>query len=260
MFCAKCGAQNDEHSLFCCQCGAQLTEPVPVEPETPVVPVEAEIPAEAPETVSEMPTRRVRRKRSKKGLWIGLGATGGVLAIIAMAMSIVMVLTLVFGIVIAANFSTPEATVNRFMKAGLKPNSSKMYNCFHDKLLDDRYESKSDLKEQCEKRDEYIQDVYDMLDNRYNKWSVEYEIDYIEDMPEQNLKYIQKRYKDQYNLNVKQAKFAKIIVYFEADGNIYERSTALVLIKISGKWYVEPTSDPVSIIITSIPRLTEKNN
>ena len=260
MFCAKCGAQNDEHSLFCCQCGAQLTQPVPVEPEAPVVPVEAEIPAEVPETVSEMPTRRVRRKRSKKGLWIGLGATGGVLAIIAMAMSIVMVLTLVFGIVIAANFSTPKSTVNKYMKAALKPNSSRMYNCFHDKVLDEMFESKSDLKERCEKRDEYIKDTYDAHDDRYKKWSVEYEINEIEDMSEQSLKSIQKRYKDEFNLKVKKAKIARITMYFEADGKTYESSLPLVVIKIGGKWYIEPTFDPASIIIRPSLRLEEKNN
>ena len=241
MFCAKCGAQNDEQSLFCCQCGAQLTEPVPVEPEPPVVPVEAEIPAEVPETVSEMPTRRIRRKRSKKGLWIGLGAgVAGVGILTAIAAAIVS-FVVVLAIVIAVAFSSsPKSVVKGYMKAILNADMSKFIDLIPDEVLAQHFPNESEQKEWVETYNETIQDCYNCLDYEYDDdWEITYKIGDIEDVPTELLHIIQEYYEARYDCKVQKVKTVELELTLHVNGRKDSNNITMYVIKVGGKWYLD---------------------
>lgn len=81
--CAQCGAENLDFARFCESCGCELPEQVPapdlqdsaselLNAETPV-----EVPASEEDPTVEAP------KKSRKGLWIGLGCLAGVLVVAA---------------------------------------------------------------------------------------------------------------------------------------------------------------------------------
>lgn len=187
MFCSKCGANNEDQSLFCSVCGEQLTAPVEEE-----IPVEAAAEAEnetveIQEAAPVLPQRR--KKKSKKGLWIGAGAAGGVIAITAVVMSIVLVFTLFSGILIACCFNTPKSVANGYLKAALKPNTKKMLSYVVDEMVDDFLDDTSISPRELYKRDnEAINEVYDDLDETYRHWKISYDILYIEDCPKDVLK------------------------------------------------------------------------
>lgn len=246
MFCAKCGAQNDEHSLFCYQCGAQLTRPAPVEPETPVVPVEAEIPAEAPETVSQMPTRRVRRKRSKKGLWIGLGAGAAGVGILAMVAAAIVSFVVVLAIVIAiALSSSPKSVVKDYMRATLKADMSTFIDLFPDEVLDKDLPNKSDRREWIETYSETVQDYYDYLDYKYDDdWEITYKIGDVEDVSTGSLRDIQEFYEDRYDCRVKKAKTVELELTLHCNGRKSSRNMVMTVIKVGSKWYLDPNQSP----------------
>ena len=241
MFCAKCGAQNDEHSLFCCQCGAQLTQPVPVEPEPHVVPVEAEIPAEVPEAVYEMPVRRVRRKRSKKGLWIGLGAgVAGVGILTAIAAAIVS-FVVVLAIVIAVAFSSsPKSVVKGYMKALLNADMSKYTDLLPDEVLDEHWPNESEQKEWVEIYNETIQDCYNYLDYKYDDdWEITYKIGDIEDVSTDLLRDIQEYYAERYDCKVQKVKTVELEVTLHFDGRKATKNIEMIVIKVGGNWYLD---------------------
>ena len=246
MFCAKCGAQNDEHSLFCCQCGAQLTEPIPVEPEPPVVSVEAEIPAEVPETVSEMPTRRVRRKRSKKGLWIGLGAGVAGVGILATVAAAIVSFVVVLAIVIAVAFSSsPKSVVKGYMKATLNADMSKYIDLIPDEVMDKDMPNKSEQKEWVETYNETIQDYYNYLDYMYDDdWEITYKIGDIEDVPTELLQRIQEYYEERYDCKVKKAKTVELVSTLHVNGRKVGRNMTIIVIKVGGNWYLDFVHSP----------------
>ena len=252
MFCAKCGAQNDEQSLFCCQCGAQLTEPVPVEPEPPVVPVEAEIPAEVPETVSEMPTRRIRRKRSKKGLWIGLGAgvagVGILTAIAAAIVSFVVVLAIAIAIIFS---NSPRTVAKDYMKATLKPDMESFLDLSPDAVLDDAMPNISYRKQWAKFHNDEMQAYYDYLDNKYgDDWEITYKIVDVEDVSTDTLRNIQERYEERFDCQVKKAKEIELELTFRCNEKEASTDITVTVIKVGSKWYLETYSSrsPSSLI------------
>ena len=246
MFCAKCGAQNDEQSLFCCQCGAQLTEPVPVEPEPPVVPVEAEIPAEVPETVSEMPTRRVRRKRSRKGLWIGLGAGVAGVGVLATIATAIISFVVVLAIVIAVAFSSsPKSVAKGYMKAILNADMSKFIDLIPDEVLAQHFPNESEQKEWVGIYNEAIQDSYISLDYRYDDdWEITYKIGDIEDVSTDLLRDIQEYYAERYDCKVQKVKTVELEVTLHFDGRKATKNIEMIVIKVGGNWYLDHNHSP----------------
>ena len=246
MFCAKCGAQNDEQSLFCCQCGAQLTEPVPVEPEPPVVPVEAEIPAEVPEPVSEMPTRRVRHKRSKKGLWIGLGAGVAGVGILAAIAAAIVSFVVVLAIVIAVAFSSsPKSVVKGYMKATLNADMSKYIDLLPDEVLDQHFPNESAQKEWVEIYNETIQDSYISLNYKYDDdWEITYKIGDIEDVSTDLLRDIQEYYEERYDCKVQKVKTVELELTLHFDGRKATKNIEMTVIKVGSNWYLDFTHSP----------------
>lgn len=247
MICPNCGKENEENARFCLECGQQLNAPVaedmPVETAEEVVAETVEIEEAAP----ILPKRR-HKKKKKTGLWIGLGSAAAVVSVTAVVLAIVMTLTLVLGIAIVAGTNSPKSVVKNYVNSALKPNSQKMYKHYHDAILDGAFDSNSALREYLKDRDLGVENIYEMLDKNYRKWTVEYKITKIEDASDYLLDSIQARYQTNWDLKVKKAKLVDIHYYFEADGTTKEYSTRLCLVKIGGKWYVEPSSDPINAL------------
>ena len=241
MFCSKCGAQNEEHSLFCCQCGEQLNSPAPEEPEISVSPIETEIPAEVSEAVSEMPTRRVRRKRSKKGLWIGLGAGVAGVGILATVAAAIVSFVVVLAIVIAVAFSSsPKSVVKGYMKATLNADMSKYIDLIPDEVMDKDMPNKSEQKEWVETYNETIQDYYNYLDYMYDDdWEITYKIGDIEDVSTDLLCDIQEYYAERYDCKVQKVKTVELEVTLHFDGRKATKNIEMIVIKVGGNWYLD---------------------
>ncbi|MBO5460579.1 MAG: zinc ribbon domain-containing protein [Ruminococcus sp.] len=212
MFCRKCGAQISGAEKFCPQCGAQV------------------IPAQQPNNGSgfqagpaSQPVKAAAGKN--KVPYLAIGA----LVIIAVIV-IVLVKTLFF----SNNYEKP---IKNFMKAVEEQDTDLLLSVFPDEIYEYMEEETGMDEEEVEEYMEYS--VESMADYYLGDIKIKYEIDDVRDLSKGEIQDIEDEFYD--IMDIKDGKSVEIETKVYVDGEkVEDEDITLEVIKVGGKWYLNP--------------------
>ena len=206
MYCGKCGTYNPDDSKFCCSCGENLS------PEN-----------SAPEGQADVLTSQAQSQKHK------------LVGIAAVAVAAVVVISIIISLFAGGGF---KSVAKKYAKTMQNLDIEEMVLMSHKKALEEDSvltvkEIKKSIKEEL--KDEDTKDIIKGLKKAHFK------IKYTEaeDVDTDDLKYIRRRYKENYGLNVSAAKEATYEISAKYDGESMEDETTAVFVKINGKWYID---------------------
>lgn len=204
MFCGNCGTPNNDSSVFCANCGARLQEsPAPVAPEAPYA----------------APAAPAPKKRSKAGLFIGLGAAA--------------VATLAIVLVALFCFRSPKATVNKFFKSWDNCNAEALMKLFPQEVLDEAIGDKDDQQDYIDAWNDYLEA------EKEDGYSFEFKILDVEDVSASVEESYVDYYERYYDLTVKDVKVVTVKINEEYDGETDSYTIDVYVIKVGTKWYMD---------------------
>ena len=221
MFCSKCGTQNEAQAVFCSSCGTHLSQGDPVETE---ISVESEM--------EEMTIQKpVRRKRSKKGMWIGIGVGAG-----AVCAAAVVCIALV--LLVGAFFNTPRSVVRGYMRSVQHTNTSQFMKLIPKKVQRGQYLEFYTDKNAVKTSDNRSDVIKENLDDEFFIWHMFYYIESIEDVPASSYVQLQEEYEQLYRCKITGAKRVKVTVILFHDFETTTKTYNLSLVRIGTKWYL----------------------
>ena len=221
MFCAKCGTQNEDQAVFCSSCGTHLSQSDPVETE---IPVES--------TMEEMNIQKpIRRKPSKKGMWIGIGAGAGAVCVIA-------VVCVALVLLVGSFFNTPRSVVRSYMRSVQHTNTSQFMKLIPKKVLRRQYLELYTDKNAVKTSDNRSDAIKENMDDEFFIWHLFYYIERIEDVPANNYLQLQEEYEQLYRCKINGAKRVKVTVILFHDFEPTTKTYNLSLVRIGSKWYL----------------------
>ena len=206
MYCGKCGTYNPDDSKFCCSCGENLS------PEN-----------SAPEGQADVLTSQAQSQKHK------------LVGIAAVAVAAVVVISIIISLFAGSGF---KSVAKKFGKAQQDLDFQTAVFLAHKKAIEEESgltvkEVKKSIKE--EMKDEYSKDIIKEIKKTH------YKVKYTDavDADTDDLKYIRRRYKENYGLNVSAAKYANYSITARYDGESVEDENSALFVKINGKWYVD---------------------
>lgn len=214
MFCGKCGTENVEGTPFCAGCGADLG---------------------GGKSKSKLKVGKFNLDLKNRKTLIALGA--GVLAL-------VVVLVLLFG------GNSPKKVADKFMNAYVDADAKGMMKVVHDDIIDQIMEDedmdKDDWNDQLDELSEGLEAMYEQMEDYYDgKLKLTYEVKSEKDMKGDDLDDLKDEYEDEYDLKVKDAKLVKVKLTVKCGDYKESETMELVVVKIGGKWYIDPNSMPM---------------
>ena len=220
MFCKNCGAKIDDDALFCDSCGARQQE-------APAQPVYDAAPAPA-------------KKKPPVGLFIGIGA--GALAVI-----VAVILIIALAGKGGGGTSSPEKLAKNVLgfytdlytdgSAEASDYLSYFPDSYVKKFASDNGLSTSELKKKVQKKIDqagmllqaFMPDDYRVTGSK---------IESVEDIDREDIEEMVEKY----GLAITDAKKVKMTISYTAEGENDENDMRLIVIKVGGKWYIEPGS------------------
>lgn len=209
MFCRKCGEQISGAEKFCPKCGAQVVMTQQPNPGNPGGPGKAQ-------------------GTGKKNV--------PYLAIGAIAIVLIVVIVLVKSLFFSNNYEKP---IENVMKAIEKQDIDLLMSVFPDEIYEYlEEETGMDADEVIE----YMEDSMESMADMYlGDIQIKYEIDDATELSKKEIKEIEEELYD--IIDVKEGKAVDVEMKMYVDGEKVEDSeTTMNVIKVGGKWYLDPTS------------------
>lgn len=208
MFCRKCGEQISGNEKFCPKCGAPV--------------VSAQQPGMQG---AGRPGGTAAAKKKPPYLAIGLIAVVAIVVIVAVKM-----------LFFSNNYEKP---VKNLMKSIEKQDTKLLMSTIPDDVFDVLEEELDmDKDEIVDQLDGMISELADEYDG---KIKVEYEIEDVHKLKKSEIKEIEDELYD--SVEIKEGKRLEISTVFYVDGEVEEEEDMyLNVIKVGGKWYIDPSS------------------
>lgn len=215
MFCGKCGSECDEDTVFCPNCGEKVGQ----ELDAPVNAVESSI--------------------DQQGKMIG--------NILRIAIAVVVVVVVVIGVKTIFFSKGYVKVVKKYYKAVENADGKELMSLFPDEyneyLMD--VSDYDDEEEMIEDKDEALEDSWDEAKDSFGEdVAFTYEIQKCKELDEDELKEINEDYKDDFDFEEEVSKGyeVKVRVIMEGEDKKESETQKLNVIKIKGKWYLDPGS------------------
>jgi len=248
MFCKNCGTNNAEGVRFCAKCGSPMTA-APTEFSAPAAP---SYPTQAPNYAAQTPNYGAQTPNygaapsytaptygaapggSKKS-----NPMGAVLAAVAAIVVIILLISLFGG-------NSPKKVAKKTMDAMMDCNMNKVVKLMHkdviDAVLEELDMDEDDFEDLLDEASEEAKDGLEEMEDEYDDYKISYKIKDVEDMDDDEFDDLKDMYDDDLDIKVKKAKVVEIEVTEKYDGDKEEDDMELIIVKIGGKWYLDPSS------------------
>lgn len=202
MFCRSCGAQNKDDAAFCQSCGAPLSS-AGAEASAPSVPQQA--------------------KKKPNVMVIGIAAV---------AVVVIVALVMLMG------GQSEKDVVKKLVNGINKGEAKSIVALIPDEVIE---ESGMTKKKMINKMEDSLDDMRDEFDDMYDKWSISYKILDSEDYSKKELKNLNERYEDYYDvdIDIKAAKTMNVKLTAKFDGDTESNTVDLTVIKVGRSWYLD---------------------
>lgn len=210
MFCGKCGTQNDENAVCCVNCGAALND---------------ESSAVSNADAAVQPAQAGAANNNRK---IGIAAA---------AIAALVVVFIFIGLFGGRSY---KSVVKKYVQASFTADGKKMLSILPDEAVELACRDEAMTKrELIEYMTETIEDQIGHMDEIYGKWSFSYKIVDVEDYSGREFRSMKEDYKDELDLNVKEAKTVTVEITLTADGDeIVSAEREIDVVKIGRSWYL----------------------
>ena len=225
MFCPNCGNQLADNALFCANCGTAISTPAQASPvkEAPAAPVAEAAPA-AP-SAEAAPKANPNKKRN--------------LTIAGIAAAVILVIILCFVFLGGGDHGSPEDVAEAYIEAIISGSATNAVDLVHKDIVEiyreDEDMSKSEWQQMLEEVDEELKDSIKMI--KQLGGSISYKIGDVNSVSSDELAEIQEMYED-FDLKVTDAKEVEYVLSASALGMSQDDSDTILVVKISGKWYL----------------------
>lgn len=217
MFCAKCGAKNEEGAVFCKECGASLKDA-----ETSQNPKEGSL-------GNGKVLQGEPDKSSRKNRLIGMAAVG-IVAVVA-----VLALVSLFG---GRGYKT---TAEKFIESCIEGDAKTMYKMVPQKIFREEVEDNGYL---WSERNEYLESVEESVSNQIERYFSDYgdfsfkAID-GEKKTGRELRELKEEYESKHEIKVKAARDVTVEMTLKKDGVSGSAELVIPVIKVGRSWYVD---------------------
>lgn len=201
MFCRSCGAQNKDDAAFCLSCGAPLSS----------TGAEASVPA-------------VARQAKKPNVMV--------IGIAAVAVVVIVALVMLMG------GRSEKDVIKKLVKGINKGDAKSIVALIPDEVIE---ESGMTKKKMTNNLEDSLDEMRDEFDDMYDKWSISYKILDSEDYSKKELKNLNERYEDYYDvdIDIKAAKTMNVKLTAKLDDDTESNTVDLIVIKVGRSWYLD---------------------
>lgn len=219
MFCAECGAKNEDNAKFCVKCGAKLDNR------------SAGVKILAPsKSGNKMETEVLKKPRKKIK----------VVPIIILLLLAVVVVT--FPRVILSGQSEKKL-IEKFMKAEMSGDAEQIVEILPDEFIETGMrESGMTRKELIEELEKELNSVMSTVDSTYGEgWKYSYKIKSIKKASQEDIEDWENTYKNEYEMDVdiSEGKISEIELNFSGKEINNTTTVDINLIKTKGKWCID---------------------
>lgn len=140
----------------------------------------------------------------------------------------------------------PETVVEKFVDCFIDADVGGVFDLINPDMLDYAMEeegmSKSDLNDMADELSEELKSMYEYVEEMTGeKLKMSYEITYEWELDEDELEDIQSEYEDA-GVEIEEGKVFEVDLTMEIAGEEDTQTMEIVVVKIDGKWYLEPSA------------------